>query len=402
MNERLTIIPPGARRTRHRALAATAAAVVALFIAAGTTGACAGGDASAPDDASTVAVMSDDASAGFTGVNSRRGIPEEASEPTPTEAPTAPVVEAPEPAAPVVEAPEPTAPVVEAATPVVETAAAVVEAAPVPDAPLADTGAVVAAPSDSAYPMHTNVVATSFWVGEIFNANLSDGSQTCSTYDSQWALAHTGNTEGTTPSSASGCAGSVFGGCDGVTAGSAGSFTCATETRTAANGFFPSNQPKPLQNPFYLDLPFDDVNDATAFAQRCDVIPWAAGVNAATGADHCADSSFSYMKNTWVELAGPNGSTCYGQIQDAGPSSGSLYHDADYVFGSADARPVNTQFSGDPSQGAGTDVSPALNGCLGFAALDGDNDHVNWRFVDRANVPAGPWLTVETTAQVTQ
>jgi hypothetical protein len=77
-----------------------------------------------------------------------------------------------------------------------------------------------------------------------------------------------------------------------------------------------------------------------------------------------------------------------------------MYHDKAYVFGSNDARPNNKAFSGDPSQGAGMDVSPALNGCLGFASLDGDNDHVSWRFVDDAQVPAGPWKTVVTTSQV--
>ncbi len=46
------------------------------------------------------------------------------------------------------------------------------------------------------------------------------------------------------------------------------------------------------------------------------------------------------------------------------------------------------------------DVSPALNGCLGFAELNGSGDHVSWSFVDRANVPAGPWLKVQTTSGV--
>ena len=218
-------------------------------------------------------------------------------------------------------------------------------------------------------------MSTTFWVGEIFNASLPDGSQMISTYDGDWF--------------------GSYGGCDGISS----SGGCETEARTGANGFFPT-QMTPKENPFYLDLPYDDVNDRIAFAERCQVIPWAAADNAATGVDHCGDSNYSYMKNHWVQLTGPNGSTCYGQVQDAGPSSGSLYHDKNYVFGTNDARPANTQFSGDSSQGAGTDVSPALNGCLGFADLDGDNDRVSWRFVDRAAVPAGPWLTLETTSQV--
>jgi hypothetical protein len=100
------------------------------------------------------------------------------------------------------------------------------------------------------------------------------------------------------------------------------------------------------------------------------------------------------MKNRWVKLVGPNGNTCYGQIEDAGPSSGSAYHDTAYVFGSNDARPANKQFGA-----AGADVSPALNGCLGFKDLDGDTDKVTWQFVDAP--PPGPWTKVVTTSGVT-
>jgi hypothetical protein len=287
------------------------------------------------------------------------------------------------------------------------TAAPVVPAAPVVAAPAPAPAPVLAAPvvnaggsGASSYPMHTNIVSTTFWVGEIFNASLSDGSQVCSTYNGQWALSHTGVNLGTTPATADGCPGSIYGGCDGVSSGTGTNFACTTERRDASNGYFPKSQPKPLQNPFYLDLPYDDVNDSTAFQERCKVIPWAAADNAATGVNHCADSNYSYMKNSWVKITGPNGSTCYGQIEDAGPSSGSLYHDSNYVFGTSNARPANTQFSGDSSQGAGMDVSPALNGCLGFASLDGDSDHVSWQFVDKASVPAGPWLNVVTTSGV--
>jgi hypothetical protein len=265
---------------------------------------------------------------------------------------------------------------------------------------VAVAAAPAAAPAASKYPLHSNVVSTTFWVGEIFNANLADGSQVCSTYNGQWAFQHTGINAGTTPASASGCPGSIYGGCDGVSSGSGSSFACATEARDASNGYFPKSQPTPLENPFYLDLPYDDINDSVAFQQRCQVIPWAAANNAATGVNHCADGNYSYMKNHWVQLTGPNGNVCYGQVEDAGPSSGSAYHDANYVFGAADARPANADFSADGTQGAGADVSPALNGCLGFAELNGSGDHVSWAFVDRANVPAGPWLNVETKSGV--
>lgn len=214
------------------------------------------------------------------------------------------------------------------------------------------------------YPVHTGIVATTFWVGEIFDPNASDGSQMLSTYDGSWFA--------------------NYGGCDGVTTANG----CQTEARTAANGYFPTAM-TPRQNPFYLDLPYDDLNNAAAFASRGTTIPWAGDPGYA---GHETDSSFSYMKNRWVRITLGN-QTCYGQIEDAGPGQ---YNDVAYVFGSTDARPANTEFNG-----AGMDVSPALNGCLGFRDLNGENDVVSWQFVEASDVPPGPWLDLVTTSGIT-
>jgi hypothetical protein len=254
--------------------------------------------------------------------------------------------------------------------------------APVTMPPSSSTGSTT-------YPWHTNIVSTTFWVGEIVDPSLPDGSQVCSTYDRQWAYHWSGVNNGTVSKDVAGCPGSIVGGCDGLPSTNA----CATEKRTAANGYFPTKVTA-KENPFYLDLPYDDLNDPIAFAERCQVIPWA---NKPGYLGHCADHSFSYLKNRWVRLVGPNGATCYGQIEDAGPSHDNLYHDTAYVFGSMDARPVQGQFNN-----AGLDVSPALNGCLGYTQLDGQNDTVNWQFVDDQAVPAGPWKTIITTSQVTK
>jgi hypothetical protein len=213
------------------------------------------------------------------------------------------------------------------------------------------------------YPWHTNIVSTTFWVGEIFDPNASDGSQVISTYDAHWYA--------------------NYGGCDGVVAKG----SCDTQRRTAANGFFPLNM-TPKQNPFYLDLPFDDINDPGAYARRGQVVPWA---SAPAYAPYIHDPNVSLMKNRWVELQ-KGGKTCFGQIEDAGPGQ---YNDANYVFGSNNARPENTRYGG-----AGLDVSPALNGCLGFAELDGDGDRLSWRFIDASQVPRGPWGRLVTTTPV--
>ena len=211
------------------------------------------------------------------------------------------------------------------------------------------------------YPWHRGIVSTTFWVGEIFDPSAADGSQEISTYDSDWLGA--------------------YGGCDGISAGG----SCETEPRVAANDYFPSSM-TPKQNPFYLDLPYDDINDRVGFAQRDAVIPWA---NQQPYASHHGDQNFSYLKNRWVQLTS-GGRTCYGQIEDAGPGE---YHDAAYVFGSS--APVNQRYGG-----AGMDVSPALTGCLAFPELDGDNAVVDWRFVEASQVPPGPWTRIVTTSQV--
>jgi hypothetical protein len=216
---------------------------------------------------------------------------------------------------------------------------------------------------ESDYPWHTDIVATTFWVGEIFEPAAADGSQRRSAYDKDWMAS--------------------YGGCDGVVVGG----VCDTERRIPANGYFPRNM-TPKENPFYLDLPFDDVNDPSAFAMRGQVVPWA---DQPGYAGRAGDRTFSFMKNRWVRLVRGD-RVCYGQIQDAGPA---VYDDAEYVFGDEDARPANTRFNG-----SGLDVSPALNGCLGFSQLNGSTDRVSWQFLEFEDVPDGPWLTIVTTSGV--
>ena len=222
-----------------------------------------------------------------------------------------------------------------------------------------------ARPHGRRYPLHTGIVATTFWVGEIFDPRAPDGSQVTSTYDAHWML--------------------HYGGCDGAVTGG----TCETQRRVAANGFFPTRM-IPRENPFYLDLPFDDVNNAAAFSQRARVIPWA---DDRGYAGHAHDPSFSYMKNRWVKLM-RDGRTCYGQIEDAGPGA---YDNYRYVFGTGNRRPASRLY-----HGAGLDVSPALTGCLGFSELNGDDNRVDWQFVDAAGVPPGPWTRLVTTRGVSE
>lgn len=222
---------------------------------------------------------------------------------------------------------------------------------------------VVGAPAAQArpnpYPEHTGIIATTFWVGEIFDPDADDGSQVISTYDDHWYRS--------------------YGGCDGVIRDD----VCHTEKRTKKNGWFPRHM-TPKQNPFYLDLPYDDLNDRVGYRNRGRVIPWA---HRNKYVDDIHNPDVSLMKDRWVRVTS-RGHTCYGQIEDAGPGK---YHDAAYVFGDDDARPASKRYNN-----AGMDVSPALNGCLHFRSLDGDRDKVDWRYVDARDVPSGPWKRIVT------
>jgi len=212
----------------------------------------------------------------------------------------------------------------------------------------------------SSYPLHTRITATVFWIGEPVG-NGSTENNAISAYDDRW-LRHYGGVDPVLP-------------------------------RRHAPWFPPFH---PLENPFYLDVPYHDFrNSGQPRAGRTQVVPWAAQSAAAFAAAARAGLPYSLMKNRWVELIHVrNGRrrVCYGQVEDAGPY---VYDDADYVFGSSNEPPRNTL-----AAGAGMDVSPALRDCLGFTGANNDENAIDWRFVGAAQVPAGPWRLVITTRQV--
>lgn len=249
------------------------------------------------------------------------------------------------------------------------------------------------------YPWHTNINATTFWVGEQFQ-DTDDGSQICSAYDGSWQFSHFGVQTGETVTKD--CSTTYPDKCDAVKIDKKG--PCEADNVRSSiylpeNDYRPVGGPVSRENPFYLDLPYDDYGTngddgyITGSETRCKDIPWA---NDAGYAGKCA-ADFSYMKNRWVHLIGPTGAACYGQIEDAGPADighgNPHYADRKYVFGHDDARPHNTSYNN-----AGADVSPALNACLG-GKFNTDLE-VRWRFVDDIDVPDGPWKRVVTTSGV--
>lgn len=195
------------------------------------------------------------------------------------------------------------------------------------------------------YPLHTGITATVFWIGEPKGGGSSKNNA-LSAWDDEWQT--------------------HYGGVDDP---------------VNRNGYYPAGF-IPKENPFYLDLPYNDFDDAgTRKADAFAVVPWAGERN--------WDDTESMMKNRWVKLE-RNGIVCYGQVEDAGPYE---YNDIAYVFGTA--RPRNRL-----ANYAGLDVSPALRDCLKFTGLNNDLNKVNWQFVDESEVPPGPWKEIITSSQI--
>jgi hypothetical protein len=127
----------------------------------------------------------------------------------------------------------------------------------------------------------------------------------------------------------------------------------------------------PKQNPFYVALPYGEFTEqGDALKHNARHVPWYR-----SGLD-------PLLKNRWVEIR-RDGRSCFAQWQDVGPCG---EDDFDFVFGGAN-KPRNTF-----DAKAGLDVSPAVWHHLGMT----DNGLSAWRFVEEADVPAGPWTEIVT------
>ena len=184
------------------------------------------------------------------------------------------------------------------------------------------------APS-SPYPVHSNIIATVFWVGEGADESNDFIHNRASAWMADWV--------------------SAYGGID------------APDNRC---GYRPCAF-IPKENPFYFALPFGDYSEYGLKPEsELRAIPWYADATS---------RNIPLLKNRWIEVT--HGSKlAYAQWEDVGPFR---EDDVNYVFGSA--RPVEPR--------AGLDLSPALADYLGIKG----RGTVNWRFIDAANVPNGEW-----------
>ena len=215
-----------------------------------------------------------------------------------------------------------------------------------PESTLASsTPSLVTDTSKTGYLIHRNITATVFWVGEPQGRGSSEDNA-LSAWDDDWQV--------------------HFGGFDDP---------------FNRNGYYPVGF-TPKENPFYLDLPYNDFDDAgKRKANAFEVVPWAK--------EKTWGPQESMLKNRWVKLT-RNGAVCYGQIEDSGPYE---YDDHAYVFGTA--KPKNSL-----ANSAGLDVSPALRDCLKFEGENNDDNKVDWQWVEAKDVPAGAWKQVVTTSEI--
>jgi hypothetical protein len=124
----------------------------------------------------------------------------------------------------------------------------------------------------------------------------------------------------------------------------------------------------PRQNPFYIALPYNDVDDHHTKPEAAQVIPWYQSSFVRDGQSVC--------KGRWVAIRHGT-KVCYAQWEDVGPFRTDHWQ---YVFGDERPRPNR-------NRDAGLDVSPAVRDYL---ALD-NIDFCDWKFVDFVQVPSGPW-----------
>lgn len=192
----------------------------------------------------------------------------------------------------------------------------------------------------SKYPVHKNIIATTFWVGESASSSNDFISNSKSAWDEDWKT--------------------HFGGTDDP------------ENR---NGFNPAGF-TPRENPFYFALPYNDLNSkGVRKKEAATVVYW---YNEKKWSE-----SRSMLKNQWIKIT-KNGKSAYAQWEDVGPFG---EDDKNYVFG-------NSSPKSKENNNAGLDVSPAVKDYLG---LDGESK-VDWQFVKESDVPNGPWKETITTS----
>jgi len=184
------------------------------------------------------------------------------------------------------------------------------------------------------YPWREAIVTTTFWIGEKPGENNPVPNRK-SCWDPRWA--------------------ENYGGTD-------------SPKRSERLSTFIPRDFTPRQNPFYVALPYNDMTSKGHKPEAEQIIPWFR--------KDFQSPTRSVCKGRWIAIRRGD-RVCYAQWEDAGPFR---TDHAGYVFGNERPEP-------NLNKGAGLDVSPAVRDFLGMD----DTDVTDWKFVDFADIPAGPW-----------
>jgi hypothetical protein len=180
-------------------------------------------------------------------------------------------------------------------------------------------------------PWRYNIIATVFWVGELAS-ELNPISNVESAWDADWVMHYGGE-----------------------------------DDPLVRLNFMPLSF-VPKLNPFYVALPYNDVQEHHTKPDAAKTIPW---FNVAFVRD-----GESVCKGRWVAIRHGK-RVCYAQWEDVGPYESDHWQ---YVFGNERPHP-------NANHDAGIDVSPAVRDYLGFTGMD----VCDWRFVNVWEIPNGPW-----------
>jgi hypothetical protein len=185
------------------------------------------------------------------------------------------------------------------------------------------------------YPWKMGIVATLFWIGE----TGSGPTNARSAWDKDWI--------------------NNYGGVDDP---------------VRRKGYEPAGF-RPHQNPFYVALPYCDMEAGRLKAEAAKIVPWFIASFRGPGQNVC--------KGRWLEIR--HGlKSCYAQWEDVGPFR---TDSAGYVFG-------NERPSPNVNRGAGIDVSPGVRDYLGLRSLDARAKSRRLRRLYEAGVCVGLSWTV--------
>lgn len=194
--------------------------------------------------------------------------------------------------------------------------------------------------SRAVYPWKTHITATIFWCGEQPTQNNPTPNDK-SSWDTKWA--------------------ENFGGYDDPDP--------ANRIANHTTGEFRPKKFIPQLNPFYIALPYNDVQGWGRHKPEASrVIPWFSRLRPEPGK--------TVLKGRWIQIYYDK-RTCFAQWEDCGPW---VTDDWQYVFGNS---PPKTKQNG----AAGIDISPSIRDYLGVKS----GQKVHWRFVEESQVPYGPW-----------